>query len=41
MVSAAKILDIPVVVTEQNPARLGKTVEGIDISQAKMVAPKT
>ncbi|CAG8617093.1 7805_t:CDS:2 [Ambispora leptoticha] len=41
MISAAKILDIPIVVTEQNPKALGNTVPEIDTSYAKIVLPKT
>ncbi|CAG8436062.1 750_t:CDS:2 [Ambispora gerdemannii] len=41
MISAAKILDIPMVVTEQNPKALGNTVPELDISSAKLVLPKT
>ena len=37
----AKELDIEVIVTEQNPEGLGKTVSEIDISNAKLVVPKS
>uniref|UniRef100_A0A6B2LJ63 Isochorismatase-like domain-containing protein n=1 Tax=Arcella intermedia TaxID=1963864 RepID=A0A6B2LJ63_9EUKA len=36
MISVAKTLDIPVIVTEQYPRGLGKTVPEIDISGAKL-----
>ncbi|KAJ1925333.1 hypothetical protein IWQ60_000881 [Tieghemiomyces parasiticus] len=41
MLAAAKLLDVPVYVTEQYPQRLGKTVEELDISAAEVVLPKT
>ncbi|KAJ3117046.1 Isochorismatase domain-containing protein 1 [Phlyctochytrium bullatum] len=41
MVKASKILNIPLVVTEQNPKALGGTVPELDISGAVINAPKT
>ncbi|KAG9288192.1 hypothetical protein G9A89_020498 [Geosiphon pyriformis] len=41
MLTAATILEIPVVVTEQNPKALGSTVPELDISAAKSVISKT
>ncbi|KAJ3013502.1 Isochorismatase domain-containing protein 1 [Thoreauomyces humboldtii] len=41
MLDAATLLDIPVLVTEQNPKALGATVKELDISSAKIVASKT
>ena len=41
MVAAGKELGVPLVATEQNPTRLGSTVREIDISEAKIVVPKT
>ncbi|ORX95580.1 Isochorismatase hydrolase [Basidiobolus meristosporus CBS 931.73] len=35
MITAANHLDIPIIVTEQNPKALGKTVQELDISKAK------
>jgi len=40
MVTAAKIMDIPVIATEQYPKGLGNTVSEIDVSSAR-VFPKT
>lgn len=40
MISAANILDIPIIVTEQNPKVLGGTVNDLDISKAEIVQPK-
>ncbi|TMW44845.1 hypothetical protein DOY81_010079 [Sarcophaga bullata] len=39
--AACKIFNVPLLVTEQNPARLGKTVKELDIAHAKLVVPKT
>ncbi|TMW39873.1 hypothetical protein DOY81_015047 [Sarcophaga bullata] len=39
--AACKIFNIPLLVTEQNPAKLGKTVKELDIGHAKAVIPKT
>ncbi|KAF9175847.1 Isochorismatase domain-containing protein 1 [Mortierella sp. AD011] len=41
MIAAHKILDIPLIVTEQNPKALGATATELDLSQAKVNAPKT
>ncbi|KAF9187391.1 Isochorismatase domain-containing protein 1 [Haplosporangium sp. Z 11] len=41
MIAAHKILDIPLIVTEQNPRALGATATELDLSQAKMNLPKT
>ncbi|ORZ15501.1 Isochorismatase-like protein [Lobosporangium transversale] len=41
MIAAHKILDIPLIVTEQNPTALGQTATELDISQAKVNIPKT
>ncbi|XP_033100902.1 isochorismatase domain-containing protein 1-like [Anneissia japonica] len=41
MVSASRILNIPLVITEQYPKGLGNTVEDIDTSFAVGVYPKT
>lgn len=41
LVTAGKILSIPLVVTEQYPKGLGSTVSDIDISHAIKVIPKT
>jgi hypothetical protein len=40
-VQASKILNVPLVVTEQNPKGLGRTVVELDISHAHGVYPKT
>lgn len=37
----ARILGIPVIVTEQYPKGLGSTVQEIDLTGAKLVLPKT
>ncbi|KAG0369766.1 Isochorismatase-like protein [Gamsiella multidivaricata] len=41
MIAAHKILDIPLIVTEQNPKALGATANELDLSQAKINIPKT
>ncbi|XP_078589592.1 isochorismatase domain-containing protein 1-like [Branchiostoma floridae x Branchiostoma japonicum] len=41
LVEASKILDIPLIVTEQYPNGLGSTVAELDVSSAKVVVPKT
>ncbi|KAK9764704.1 hypothetical protein K7432_007591 [Basidiobolus ranarum] len=41
MVTAANHLDIPIIVTEQNPKALGKTVQELDISKAKCNVEKS
>ncbi|KAG0744663.1 hypothetical protein G6F57_001044 [Rhizopus arrhizus] len=41
MIKASKILDIPVVVTEQYPKAFGKTVSELDISDAAICVEKT
>ncbi|XP_023712527.1 isochorismatase domain-containing protein 1 [Cryptotermes secundus] len=41
LVQASRILNVPLVVTEQNPKGLGKTVAELDISHARGVYPKT
>ncbi|XP_065336292.1 isochorismatase domain-containing protein 1 [Cloeon dipterum] len=41
LVTAAKILSVPLFVTEQYPKGLGKTVPELDISQAAIVSSKT
>ncbi|KAG0232702.1 Isochorismatase domain-containing protein 1 [Actinomortierella wolfii] len=41
MVAAHKILDVPLIVTEQHPKALGATAAEIDISTAKVNVPKT
>ncbi|PSN37546.1 hypothetical protein C0J52_12550 [Blattella germanica] len=41
LVQASKILNVPLIVTEQNPKGLGKTVSELDISHAHGVYPKT
>lgn len=39
--TAGKILEVPLLVTEQNPDKLGKTVQELDISHAKANVSKT
>ncbi|KAF9948536.1 Isochorismatase domain-containing protein 1 [Mortierella alpina] len=41
MIAAHKVLDIPLIVTEQNPKALGATATELDLSQAKINVPKT
>ncbi|GJJ73090.1 hypothetical protein EMPS_05448 [Entomortierella parvispora] len=41
MIAAHKILDIPLIVTEQNPKALGATAPELDLSAAKINLPKT
>ncbi|KAG2213942.1 Isochorismatase-like protein [Mucor mucedo] len=41
MIKASKLLDIPVVVTEQYPKAFGPTVAELDVSDAAVVIPKT
>ncbi len=41
MIEAGKILDIPLLVTEQYPQKLGPTVPELDISHAKLIDHKT
>ncbi|CAG8534083.1 25197_t:CDS:2 [Racocetra persica] len=38
MISASKTLEVPLVVTEQNPGALGSTVQELDISTADVVS---
>lgn len=40
-VQAGKLLDIPLLVTEHYPEKLGRIVKDLDISHAKAVIPKT
>lgn len=41
LLQGARILGIPVIVTEQYPKGLGSTVQEIDLTGAKLVLPKT
>uniref|UniRef100_A0A1I8P2X6 Isochorismatase domain-containing protein 1 n=1 Tax=Stomoxys calcitrans TaxID=35570 RepID=A0A1I8P2X6_STOCA len=41
LTTAGKILNVPLLVTEQNPEKLGKTVQELDISHAKANVGKT
>ncbi|KAG1472610.1 hypothetical protein G6F56_001435 [Rhizopus delemar] len=41
MIRASKVLDIPIVVTEQYPKAFGKTVSELDISDAAICVEKT
>ncbi|KAI8882458.1 Isochorismatase hydrolase [Backusella circina FSU 941] len=41
MIKASKLLDIPIVVTEQYPKAFGKTVSELDISDASISLEKT
>ncbi|KAF9583912.1 Isochorismatase domain-containing protein 1 [Lunasporangiospora selenospora] len=41
MIAAHKVLDIPLIVTEQNPRALGATAPELDISGARINLPKT
>lgn len=41
MIKASRALDMPVYVTEQYPKGLGSTVSELDVSDAKVVLPKT
>ena len=38
---AARILDVPILVTEQNPSKLGKTCSELDITSASYFTDKT
>lgn len=40
-VEVSKVMGIPLIVTEQYPRQLGKTVSDIDVSKATIVVPKT
>ena len=39
--NAGRVLDIPLIVTEQNPEKLGKTISEFDTSSAIGIFPKT
>ncbi|KAI9292131.1 isochorismatase domain-containing protein 1-like protein [Neoconidiobolus thromboides FSU 785] len=41
LVSAAEILESPVIVTEQYPKALGNTVKELDVSKARLIQAKT
>ncbi|KAF2982607.1 hypothetical protein EK904_010234 [Melospiza melodia maxima] len=41
LLQGARLLGIPVIVTEQYPKGLGSTVQEIDLTGAKLVLPKT
>ncbi|XP_014286848.1 isochorismatase domain-containing protein 1 [Halyomorpha halys] len=41
LISTAKLMDIPLIVTEQYPKGLGNTIPELDIAHAKGVFPKT
>lgn len=41
LINALKLLDVPMIVSEQNPKALGKTIPEFDISGAKGPFPKT
>ncbi|KAF0310048.1 Isochorismatase domain-containing protein 1 [Amphibalanus amphitrite] len=41
LLSAGKILEVPLLVTEQYPKGLGKTVPALDVAHARVVAEKT
>eukprot|EP00274_Cyanoptyche_gloeocystis_P008114 CAMPEP_0196661558 /NCGR_PEP_ID=MMETSP1086-20130531/44862_1 /TAXON_ID=77921 /ORGANISM="Cyanoptyche gloeocystis , Strain SAG4.97" /LENGTH=158 /DNA_ID=CAMNT_0041996509 /DNA_START=186 /DNA_END=662 /DNA_ORIENTATION=+ len=40
MVQAARVLNIPVLATEQNPSRLGKTVSEVDVTGVEVFEKK-
>ena len=41
LMDAARKLEVPIVVTEQNPAGLGPTVEALDVSDLKVIEKMT
>ncbi|EDW31376.1 GL11107 [Drosophila persimilis] len=41
LTKAGKVLDVPLIVTEHYPEKLGKTVAQLDVSHAKLVSSKT